>query len=448
MLGPWALADVSRVSAVCGCAPQRPVSSVRLNPLGKPIDPSSLPFVGEPIRWGPRGAFLVTPGARPGGHVLYGTGAYYIQEPSSLLAVTLLDPRPGEIICDLCAAPGGKSTGILEALGGEGFLVANEAVRSRLPSLRLNLARHGGWRYTVTNLDPSRLAARLVGVFDAVLVDAPCSGQSMVSRGKQSTSAFAGRLVRLNAARQKRILEAAASLLKPGGRLVYSTCTYSWDENEQQVLDLLDAVPCMWHPDPLEVAAPYACGGPAPPACYRLWPDRHGCAGAFAARLRYEPGEGVTRSGRPDPGRTGRGSSFDVRQVSFAEWGRWSGSVSLTADRQRCWALADTAPDWAATVGHCPEVAFKKGRTWFPAYALAMRRDGAFVPARTLDLNCDLAAEYLAGHPCPCDTSGWVLCALAGKALGWGKSHAGILNNRLPVPARLTIGPAREQSGE
>ena len=438
-LGPWAGADRSRIEAVCDADRIRPATAIRLNSLAHPISPTDLPFVREPVPWAANRAFFVEPGARPGGHALYGTGAYYIQDASSLLAVSLLDPRPGEVIGDLCAAPGGKSTDILEALGQRGFLSANEVIRSRLGPLRLNLARHGGWRYAVSNLDPEELADRLGPSFDAVLVDAPCSGQSLALRGKQAGSAFDAKSVELNARRQKRILRAAGRLLQPGGRLVYSTCTYSWAENEQQVTAMLDAVPHEWHPDPLPQLEAFAARGPAPTGCYRLWPDRHGCAGAFAARLRYDPAAPLRTAQAPRGRKSNRGRALRHSDIPFDEWGRWNQRPTLLGEGRSCGVAPEQVPVWAASVGTLPQVAFQKGQSWFPAYGLAMRRDGAFEPKLRQPLSVDEASAYLAGQTGLAAQDGWCVCTFGGLALGWGKGARGTLKNHLPRSARLKI---------
>lgn len=441
-LGPWAGADPSRIEVAADSAGWRPAPAIRINPLGRAINPADLPFARSPVPWASGNAFFLDPHSRPGGHPLYATGAYYIQDASSLLAVALLEPQPGELICDLCAAPGGKATAVLEALGDSGFLLTNEAVRSRLGPLRINLARHGGWRYVLSALDPDRLADHIGPAFDAVLVDAPCTGQSMILRKKQTVAALDARSVRLNARRQRRILQAAARLLRPGGRLVYSTCTYSWSENEEHVNALLNGVPHVWHPFPAPGLETYLAGGPAPLACYRLWPDRHACAGAFAARLRYEPPAADGSPARSSRRRRTTMHAPPLRDIPFDQWGRWLDDPLLAAGQRTCGALALQAPAWADSIGSAPEVAFKKGRTWFPSYALAMRRDVAFEPHRRQALSRAEADAYLSGRPGLAQAEGWCVCAWRQLPLGWAKGTAGTLKNHLPPVAYLNIDPA------
>ncbi len=190
-----------------------------------------------------QGRWLVDPLQRPSQSPHYVCNDYYIQDAGSLLALALLAAKPHERICDLCAAPGGKASGILEKLGTGGFLLANEPIRSRWEILEWSLNRIGNPRFALSGCDPDRLPTELFGTFDAVLVDAPCSGQTLVGKRKRSDNAFDASQVAHSAARQRRILTHALPLLKPGGRLVYSTCTFAVEENEAQMEWLDQAYP-------------------------------------------------------------------------------------------------------------------------------------------------------------------------------------------------------------
>lgn len=212
----------------------------------------------------------------------YAAGQYYIQDAASMLALTLCDLQPGQLVCDLCAAPGGKATGLLDQLQGQGLLLANEVIHSRMPMLQTALCRSGWDNFATSQLDAEQLSQLLPGQFDCVLVDAPCSGQSMVGRDKQSLAAFSKDQVELNAARQRRIIRAAAKLVRPGGRLIYSTCTFAVAENEQIVEDFLEQM-LGWKLAPR--AHLQAWQSARLPGTYRLWPHRDQCDGGFAAAL-------------------------------------------------------------------------------------------------------------------------------------------------------------------
>ena len=150
--------------------------ALRFNPLKG--EQAALPFVGENVPWEEKG-YYYDPESRPGLHPYHEAGVYYLQEASAMAPVTLLDPQPGERICDLCAAPGGKSTQIAGRLGGDGFLLCNEYSPKRAKILSRNIERLGISNALVTNETPQNLAKHLRGYFHRVLIDAPCSGEGM-----------------------------------------------------------------------------------------------------------------------------------------------------------------------------------------------------------------------------------------------------------------------------
>ena len=238
------------------------------------------PFIEGAVPWA-EGGFYLRPGARPGASVAHWAGAFYLQEASAMLPAAALKARPGERVLDLCAAPGGKSSQIALAMGGEGALVANEVDAARARVLSANLERLGVTNAVVLNETPARLAARWPGYFDAVLVDAPCSGEGMFRRDPQSREAWTDAAPRGCRKRQGEILDAAAKLVRPGGRLLYSTCTFNGEENEGSVADFLQH-----HADfaPEEFALPGL--GASRGGMLRIWPHRARGDGQFAALLR------------------------------------------------------------------------------------------------------------------------------------------------------------------
>ena len=212
---PADVLDAAEWEALVEAMHSRPPKAIRLRHVGAHglAEPLPTPFATEPIPWFEWGRFATSEN-RPGQYLHHAAGAYYIQDAASQLALKLLAVQPGERIADVCASPGGKASAILEIVGpGGGFLLANESIRNRVPALAWNLARVGYPRYAVTNLDPELLAQQLSGSFDGVLVDAPCTGQTLVGRGKQKALAFSTDQVLHAAARQRRILEAAAQLV-------------------------------------------------------------------------------------------------------------------------------------------------------------------------------------------------------------------------------------------
>ena len=231
---------------------------------------------------------------RPGKHAFHEMGIYYIQEPSAMSAAGLLDAKPGETVLDLCAAPGGKSTQIAASLQGKGLLVANEIHPARCKILSQNIERMGIGNALVTNEEPGALAAHFPVFFDKILVDAPCSGEGMFRKNPDAMSEWSLDSVKMCANRQADILQKAAVMLKPGGRLVYSTCTFSPEEDEMSIAHFLKT-----HPD-FEIeraASPFF--DPARPEwvnedgddfgleyTYRLWPHKLHGEGHYVAVLK------------------------------------------------------------------------------------------------------------------------------------------------------------------
>lgn len=177
---------------------------------------------------------------RPGKHPYHEMGLYYIQEPSAMSAAALLAPKPGMRVLDLCAAPGGKSTQLATYLGDSGLLVSNEINTQRSRILSQNIERMGIKNAIVTNEDSFALAAHFPNFFHAIQVDAPCSGEGMFRKLPEAVNEWSPQNVEICAARQKEILDNAATMLKAGGTIVYSTCTFSKEENEDVIEHFLE----------------------------------------------------------------------------------------------------------------------------------------------------------------------------------------------------------------
>ena len=196
------------------------------------------PFVLQPVPWTNEG-FFYREEDRPGKHPYHAAGLYYIQEPSAMAVGEIAAPEPGEKVLDLCAAPGGKTAHMAARMKQQGLVVANEIHPNRARILSQNVERMGIRNAVVTNESPERLAQRFPGFFDRVLVDAPCSGEGMFRKDPESRAEWSEGRVRMCAVRQLDILRHAAGMLRPGGRLVYSTCTFSPEENEGVISQFL-----------------------------------------------------------------------------------------------------------------------------------------------------------------------------------------------------------------
>ncbi|HIZ54669.1 MAG TPA: RsmF rRNA methyltransferase first C-terminal domain-containing protein, partial [Firmicutes bacterium] len=201
------------------------------------------PFFISPVPFCPEGFYLLEEENGVGNHPYHHAGVFYIQEPSAMSAVSVLDPQPGDKVLDLCAAPGGKSSQIAARLQRKGLLVSNEYVASRARILLSNIERMGIPNAVVLNMHPEKLCMHLAGFFDKVLVDAPCSGEGMFRKDPHALDEWSPAHVESCAQRQAAILESAKHALREGGILVYSTCTFSKEENERIICDFLSRNP-------------------------------------------------------------------------------------------------------------------------------------------------------------------------------------------------------------
>jgi 16S rRNA C967 or C1407 C5-methylase (RsmB/RsmF family)/NOL1/NOP2/fmu family ribosome biogenesis protein len=225
---------------------EKPHKGVRVNALkcsAKDFEKIS-PFHLSPVLWEENGYYIQE--EKIGGSPYHFAGVIYSQEPSAMVAAPLLDVKKGERVLDLCSAPGGKGTQLAAKMQGEGIIVMNEPVFSRAKILSQNVERMGVKNAVVVSEMPSELAAVFEGYFDKILVDAPCSGEGMFRKNAdEALKEWSVENVALCANRQKQILAEAFKMLKNGGRLVYSTCTFSLEEDEGQVREFIADFPEM-----------------------------------------------------------------------------------------------------------------------------------------------------------------------------------------------------------
>ncbi len=232
--------------AFFACYENAPYKGVRINPLkGGMVEPTALlSFLGERISWEKKGYY--TEEEKLGSSPLHFAGAFYSQEPSAMCVAPLLEVKAGEKVLDLCSAPGGKGTQLAGEMQGKGLLVLNEPVFSRAKILSQNVERMGVRNAVVCSEYPAKLAQKLQGYFDKILVDAPCSGEGMFRKNaEEALGEWSEENVALCARRQAEILDDATKMLKVGGRLAYSTCTFATQEDEEQVQSYLKRHPEM-----------------------------------------------------------------------------------------------------------------------------------------------------------------------------------------------------------
>lgn len=261
---------------------------LRYNPLKCDKDTflAEMPFALKEVPWAKTG-FYYEEADTPGKHPYHEAGAYYIQEPSAMSVADHLEVMPGDVVCDLCAAPGGKSTQLATMMQGEGLIVSNEIIPSRAKILSQNVERMGVGNCVVTNEPPERMSQIFPAFFDKILVDAPCSGEGMFRKNDEALAQWSVDNVKLCAERQQFILEHAAMMLKPGGIMVYSTCTFNRMEDEDTIKSFLDT-----HPE-FDVVPLSFCEGQSEgliAGTIRLWPHKLSGEGHFVCKLKKADG--------------------------------------------------------------------------------------------------------------------------------------------------------------
>jgi len=497
-------------SAFAATYSQPRTHGLRINRLK--ADPAALAarlgMATEPVPWAADGLYFPAT-LRPGRHPLHAAGLYYMQEPSAMVVAPLLAPRPGERVLDLAAAPGGKATHLAALMENRGLLVANEIHPVRARSLLENVERMGITCAVVLNERPERLARRLPAFFDRILVDAPCSGEGMFRKLPEACTSWRADLPPSCARVQAQILDHAVAMLRPGGRLVYSTCTFAPEENEETLLQLLTR-----HPELRVLELPPMAGvAPARPdwttdrdraaalgvdRAGRLWPHRLRGEGHFVAMLEKreepvtagnshaasaevsagrecdesEPWMGAVRGPHKPSGRAParRGAQEETGWLpadrgalaSFEAFCR----EALTpdgADALRAGEIAQHG-EWlyqppagsAPLAGlHVLRAGLQLGRArndrFEPAHALALTLRPALV-RQTCDLPADSPATlaYLRGETLPASgQKGWTLVTVDGFPLGWARAADGVLKNHYPKGLRwLSSAPPVDDGDE
>lgn len=413
---------------------------LRFNPLKLPADPHKRAelaalFNLRQVPWCEEGRYY-DPDSRPGRHPYHTAGLYYIQEPSAMIAVELLDPKPGEIILDLAAAPGGKSTQIAGKIMGEGLLIANEIHPARAKILSENIERMGIGNAVVTQAAPQELSARFAEAFDRIMLDAPCSGEGMFRKEPEAVQEWSPASVEACAARQRIILPHAAAMLKPGGRMVYSTCTFNTLENEQTVAAFLAECPefTLLREE-------------------RIWPHREFGEGHYAALLEKSSSyNDIARGRKPASQKSSTAEKAALKVfTSFAEeyipgFRLPSAGIPLLFGDALYWLPQPAgSPLNADTMRglRIPRAGLHLGdllkRRFEPSHALALAlKSGEALTTADYAADSPEVAAYLRGETLPAakGIKGWGLMMVQGFPLGWFKASDGQQKNRLPKGLR------------
>ncbi|MCL2166812.1 MAG: RsmB/NOP family class I SAM-dependent RNA methyltransferase [Clostridiales bacterium] len=411
-----------------------------------------LPFPVHPVPWAPAG-FRFSADERPGILPFYQAGLYYLQEPSAMAPAEMLDVKPGERVLDLCAAPGGKSTQLAAALSGEGLLVANDPNPKRIKSLIWNLEHWGATNAVVLNEEPRRLAAAFPGYFDKILIDAPCSGEGMLRKEPNAIHSwrrYSGQACRIV---QDEILDQAALMLRDGGRIVYSTCTFNPMENEEAVAAFLKRQTGFFL-----LPLPYYNGwkpGDTLMECRQLWPHLVEGEGQFLAsfeKSRHNADSRHSADGRQTRAREREspGDAFSAAPSEDLSSRTPGGELEPFLEFIRAHLASPPKANYELYHGHVyqrpaglPDLAGLKVSR--PGWYQGVIRNGRFVPAqplamgleakqfkRKLDLDPlgELPARYLRGETLMLEGEpGWTLVTMGGFPLGFGRQTGSYLKN-------------------
>lgn len=459
---------------------EKPKKALRINPLKsvKPADFSdSLPSYKN-VPWESAGLYYDEDTFAAGKHPFHEAGVYYIQEPSAMAPVSYLDVKENDRILDLCAAPGGKSTQIAGKMMGTGLLVSNEIVSKRAKILSENIERMGVVNAIVTSESPDGLSAHFPGYFDKILVDAPCSGEGMFRKNSEAVSEWSKENVILCANRQDDILNHADIMLKPGGRLVYSTCTFAPDEDEGSIVRFLathpryklievkkydgmeggraDYLKYAYKQDPSYSQYTESDGAPHDLSyTVRIWPHKAEGEGHFLAVL--QKGDDVSDDYR---GYTACGLQKSLTSKDIAPYLEWQEKALnrplYTADNSifikfgdNLYRLPADAPNLKGLKVERPGLhlgTFLKNR-FEPAHALShslMMSDACNV--YNIPIDSPEVNMYLGGQALRPDTdridiknpdSQWVLICASGYSLGFSKYAGGVLKNHYPKGLRI-----------
>lgn len=432
--------------------------ALRLNPLKgdiKRLTEQPL-FHLTKVPWEKNGYYYTSQDA-PGKHPYHEAGVYYIQEPSAQAVVPFLEIKPGERVLDLCAAPGGKSTQIGAALAGKGLLVCNEIHPARAKILSENIERMGIKNAIVTNEEPKKLAEIFVEYFDKILVDAPCSGEGMFRKNEEAKLEWSPENVQNCAKRQDEILDCAAKMLRRGGRLVYSTCTFAPAENEGSIARFVERhndfevveVEC---PEGFEYARPKWCAyvtgeyfeTPNPDIAHtlRLWPHRIDGEGHYLAVLKRA---GESEENAQIQARFGLEKGINEKDCKeLMQFWKETVKIPFSGVLLRFGDQIYLGPENMPSLQKLKVLraglhlgTLKKNR-FEPSHALAL----VLHPDQVMN-SCDLsskdtsAAAFISGQTFPVnEKKGWCLISVDGYSLGWGKAAGGIMKNHYPKGLR------------
>ncbi len=395
------------------------------------------------IPWTPWGYYYEEQD-QPARHPYYAAGLYYLQEPSAMAPAAILPVEPGERVLDICAAPGGKATALGAALHGEGVLVANDISNSRAKALLKNIEVFGISNALITNEIPANLEKRFHGFFDKILVDAPCSGEGMFRKDPDVIKTWNQERPEYFAKLQRDILKNAVAMLRPGGMLLYSTCTFAPVENEGSISWILKEEPSM---ELLPISEEYGFshgnpewgdGNPELEKCARIWPHKMKGEGHFLALMRKSQEADDTKI------KLGKITSVDknTRNImeAFFKEALWKPDWKRTEIRGEKAYLVPLLPENMKGIHFLRNGLYlgevKKDR-FEPSQQLAMvLKKEEYSGVLTLKPEDERIQRYLKGETILVEKEevttkkGWILICVNEHPLGWGKLVNGVVKNK------------------
>ncbi|AOT72344.1 RsmF rRNA methyltransferase first C-terminal domain-containing protein [Geosporobacter ferrireducens] len=420
------------------------VQGLRINTLKISVEDflKISPFTLEPVPWCKEG-FYYREEDRPGKHPYYHAGLYYIQEPSAMIPVEILGAQSGERILDVCAAPGGKTVQLANEMKGTGLLVSNEINLNRVKALIRNIELFGIHNAIVTNVSAEKLVNYFEGFFDRILVDAPCSGEGMFRKDEAMVKSWEKQGPDYYISIQAEILSYMSRMLKSGGQAVYSTCTFSREENEAVIEDFLERhkafqlKPIEHFKNAFGITAPVANHSDIQINTMRLWPHKISGEGHFAACLeknRLEK-EFIARA------ENNQGISAPREFIEFMEKNlviSFEGPYEIHGDQ--LYQVPKGVPSLRGLkvlrsgllLGTLKKNRFEPSQ----AMAMALKKQDA---QRTVDFSSrsQEVIKYLKGETLHIDgEKGWTLVCVDGFPLGWAKQTENLLKNEYPAAWR------------
>ncbi|MBO5260911.1 MAG: RsmB/NOP family class I SAM-dependent RNA methyltransferase [Coprococcus sp.] len=402
------------------------------------------PFDVTQIPWTTNGFYYDPKECTPSKHPYYFAGLYYIQEPSAMTPASVLDINEGDLVLDICAAPGGKSTELAAKLNNTGIIISNDISNSRAKALLKNMELFGIGNMCVVSEPPNKLAEAFPCTFDKILIDAPCSGEGMFRKSSSMITAWENNGIELFSGLQRGILNEAVKMLKPGGRLLYSTCTFSPLEDEQSVEYLLSIDKSLHLVDfpkyeRFDTGNPKwgETDNPELVKCARLWPHHLDGEGHFIALFEKDK----------------EGSHFAAAQYKYKKYGadddfdsffsHISGKSEIDRNcieenKGRLFFIANGMPDVKGLrlLRHGLFLGEVKKNRFEPSQSLAM-----YLKADEYDNTFNLSQDdvrvvkYLKGETIEADedarlSEGYVLVCVDGYPLGWAKNNRNTLKNK------------------